>query len=95
MSVVDSLIGWLAIGAAASLAGMIWPFLRGSAGVVLKMLLGPIGAIAGGLISRAVLPEESQALQLTFAAIGALVVLAVSQIAWLRYARAKSVPARA
>jgi len=93
MSILDSLLGWLAIGAAASLAGMIWPFLRGSAGVVVKMLLGPAGAIAGGLISRAILPDESQGLQLIFAAVGALDVLGLSQIAWVRYARAKSLPA--
>jgi uncharacterized membrane protein YeaQ/YmgE (transglycosylase-associated protein family) len=90
MSVADSLIGWLAIGAAASLAGMIWPFLRGSAGVVLKLLLGPAGAIAGGLISKAILPSETQGLQLLFAALGALLVLGASQVAWVRYARQKS-----
>ena len=93
MSILDSLIGWLAIGAAASLAGMVWPFLRGGTGVIVKMMLGPAGAVAGGLISRAILPSESQGTQLIFAALGALVVLGVSQIAWVRYARSKSVPA--
>jgi uncharacterized membrane protein YeaQ/YmgE (transglycosylase-associated protein family) len=90
MSVADSLFGWLAIGAAASLAGMIWPFLRGSAGVIVKLLLGPAGAIAGGLISKAILPSETQGVQLLFAAVGALLVLGLSQFAWVRYARQKS-----
>jgi len=93
MNGVDSLLGWVAIGAAASLAGMIWPFLRGGAGVVVKMLLGPLGAIAGGVISHAIAPDESRAEQLIFAAAGALVVLALSQLAWGRYARSKSLPA--
>jgi len=93
MTAVDSLLGWLAIGAAASLAGMIWPFLRGGAGVVLKMVLGPLGAIAGAVLSHAIAPSESPAEQLVFAAVGALLVLALSQVAWVRYARAKSLPA--
>jgi uncharacterized membrane protein YeaQ/YmgE (transglycosylase-associated protein family) len=93
MSAVDSLFGWLAIGAAASLAGMMLPFLRGGAGVVVKMLLGPLGAILGAVISHVVAPDESPAEQLTFAAVGALVVLGLSQIAWIHYARSKSQPA--
>jgi uncharacterized membrane protein YeaQ/YmgE (transglycosylase-associated protein family) len=93
MSAVDSLLGWVAIGAAASLAGMIWPFLRGGAGVVLKMLLGPLGAVVGAVISRAIAPNESPAEQLVFAAVGALVALALSQVVWTRYARSKSVHA--
>ena len=75
MSAVDSLLGWLAIGAAASLAGMMLPFLRGGAGVVVKMLLGPVGAILGAVISHVIASGESPAEQLTFAAVGALVVL--------------------
>ena len=46
MNALDSVLGWMAIGAAASLAAMIWPFLRGGAGVIIKLLLGPLGAIA-------------------------------------------------
>ena len=94
MSIVDSLLGWLAIGAAASLAAMIWPFLRGSAGVIVKMLLGPLGAILGAVASKAVLPDESPAERLIFAAVGALVVLGLAQLAWLRYARSKSLATR-
>jgi uncharacterized membrane protein YeaQ/YmgE (transglycosylase-associated protein family) len=90
MSVADSLFGWLAIGAAASLAGMIWPFLRGGAGVALKLLLGMGGSILGGLISRAILPRETQGVQLVFAALGALLVLGLSQVWWVRHARQKS-----
>ena len=90
MNALDSVLGWLAIGAAASLAAMIWPFLRGGAGVFIKLALGPLGAVAGALISHAVLPDEPATERLFFAALGAIVALGLSQFAWLRYARAKS-----
>lgn len=93
MSALDSVLGWLAIGAAASLAGMIWPFLRGGTGVLVKMIIGPLGAVAGGLLGRVVLPNESATAHLLFAAVGALALLGVSQIAWHRHVRSKSVPA--
>jgi uncharacterized membrane protein YeaQ/YmgE (transglycosylase-associated protein family) len=89
MSALDSVLGWLAIGAAASLATMMWPFLRGGAGVFLKLFLGPLGAVAGALISHIILPDESPAERLLFAAIGAIAALAIIQIAWTRHARPK------
>ncbi|HEX4449187.1 MAG TPA: hypothetical protein VH044_20755 [Polyangiaceae bacterium] len=90
MNALDSVLGWMAIGSAASLAAMMWPFLRGGAGVIIKLLLGPLGAIAGALISRLMVPSESPAERLVFAAVGAVVALVVSQITWQRYARSKS-----
>ena len=90
MNALDSVLGWMAIGAAASLAAMIWPFLRGGAGVILKLLLGPLGAIAGAVISHLILPNESSNERLLFAAVGAIVALALTQVAWQRYARGKA-----
>jgi uncharacterized membrane protein YeaQ/YmgE (transglycosylase-associated protein family) len=90
MNALDSVLGWMAIGAAASLASMIWPFLRGGAGVFLKLFLGPLGAIAGAVISHAILPDEPPTERLLFAAVGAIAALGLSQFAWHRYARAKS-----
>jgi uncharacterized membrane protein YeaQ/YmgE (transglycosylase-associated protein family) len=90
MNALDSVLGWMAIGAAASLASMTWPFLRGGAGIFIKLMLGPLGAVAGAVISHAILPRESSNERLFFAAVGAIVVLALSQVAWQRYARSKS-----
>ena len=90
MNALDSVLGWMAIGAAASLAAMIWPFLRGGAGVILKLLLGPLGAIAGAVLSHFILPNESSSERLFFAAVGAIVALALTQVAWQRYARSKA-----
>lgn len=90
MNALDSVLGWMAIGAAASLAAMMWPFLRGGSGVIIKLLLGPLGAIAGAVTSHLVLRDESPATRLLFAAFGAIALLVVSQIAWQRYARSKT-----
>jgi uncharacterized membrane protein YeaQ/YmgE (transglycosylase-associated protein family) len=90
MNAVDSVLGWLAIGAAASLAAMVWPFLRGGAGVFLKLALGPLGAVVGALLSHVILPDESPTERLFFAALGAVTALGLSQLAWQRYARSKS-----
>jgi uncharacterized membrane protein YeaQ/YmgE (transglycosylase-associated protein family) len=90
MNALDSVLGWMAIGAAASLAAMVWPFLRGGAGVFLKLVLGPVGAVAGALLSHAVLPDEPPTERLLFAAVGAIAALVLSQLAWHRYARSKS-----
>jgi uncharacterized membrane protein YeaQ/YmgE (transglycosylase-associated protein family) len=90
MNALDSVLGWMAIGSAASLAAMIWPFLRGGAGVFIKLFLGPLGAVAGALLSHAILPDEPPQERLFFAAMGAVASLAVLQLGWHRYARAKS-----
>jgi uncharacterized membrane protein YeaQ/YmgE (transglycosylase-associated protein family) len=90
MNALDSVLGWMAIGAAASLASMVWPFLRGGAGVFLKLMIGPLGAIVGAVLSHAILPHESPSERLFFAAVGAIAALGLSQFAWHRYARSKS-----
>ena len=90
MNALDSVLGWMAIGAAASLAAMMWPFMRGGAGVFIKLFLGPLGAIAGAVMSHVILPNEPPQERLFFAAVGAVVALGLSQFAWMRYARAKS-----
>jgi uncharacterized membrane protein YeaQ/YmgE (transglycosylase-associated protein family) len=94
MNALDSVLGWMAIGAAASLAAMIWPFLRGGSGVIIKLLLGPLGAIAGAVTSHLLMPNETPGTRLLFAAVGAIVLLLVSQVAWQRYARSKTFATR-
>lgn len=77
-------LAWMAIGAGASLAGMIWPFRRGMVGVVVNLLAGIAGAIALGLVSHVLLPSTGGArpLRLLFAALGATVALLVAHAAW-------------
>jgi uncharacterized membrane protein YeaQ/YmgE (transglycosylase-associated protein family) len=82
-----SLFAWIAIGAAASLAGMIWPFRRGVVGVVVNLLVGASGAVLAALLSYAVLPHASDPLttaRLLFAAIGAIAALGLAHAVWLR-----------
>ncbi len=90
MNGFDSVLGWVAIGAAASLAALMWPFLRGGAGIFIKLFLGPLGAVAVALLSRLVLPEETPAEQLLFAPVGAIACLCALQIGWHRYTRSKT-----
>ena len=88
----NSLLAWVAIGAAASLAGMIWPFRRGVVGVVINLLVGASGAVLVALLSYAVLPRSSDPLttaRLLFAAIGALAALGLTHAVWLRQADRK------
>jgi uncharacterized membrane protein YeaQ/YmgE (transglycosylase-associated protein family) len=85
----DSILAWAAIGGAASLAGMIWPFRRGAVGVVVNVLSGVTGAILSGLLSYLFLPQatttNNQA-RLFFAALGAIALLGVVHAAWTRIA---------
>jgi len=90
MNGFDSVLGWVAIGAAASLAALMWPFLRGGAGVFIKLVLGPFGAVIVAQLSRLVLPHESPAEQLLFAPVGAIASLVVLQIGWQLYTRSKT-----
>jgi uncharacterized membrane protein YeaQ/YmgE (transglycosylase-associated protein family) len=84
---IDTVLAWVAIGAAASLAGMIWPFRRGALGVALNLLAGILGAILAGLLSYVVLPRSTHGetpARLTFAALGALTMLGLAHAEWLR-----------
>jgi uncharacterized membrane protein YeaQ/YmgE (transglycosylase-associated protein family) len=81
----DSILGWGAIGAAASLAGMIWPFRRGTLGVVVNLVAGIAGALLGGVLSSVALrpaARQDGALTLFFAAAGALIVLGIVHAVW-------------
>src|SRR5579859_6001580 len=83
----NSLLAWVAIGAGASLAGMIWPFRRGIVGVVINLLVGIGGAVFLAVLSYAVLPRSSDPLttaRLLFAAVGAIAALGLTHAVWLR-----------
>jgi uncharacterized membrane protein YeaQ/YmgE (transglycosylase-associated protein family) len=83
----SSLFAWIAIGAAASLAGMIWPFRRGLTGVIVNLVVGAGGAVLVALLSYAVLPRSSDPLttaRLLFAAVGAIAALGLTHAVWLR-----------
>jgi uncharacterized membrane protein YeaQ/YmgE (transglycosylase-associated protein family) len=68
----------MAIGAAAALAVMIWPFRRGATGIVVNLVAGIVGALLAALFSLVVLPSglhgETPG-RLLFAACGALASL--------------------
>jgi uncharacterized membrane protein YeaQ/YmgE (transglycosylase-associated protein family) len=79
-------LSWMAIGAAAAIAGMIWPFRRGTLGVVANLVAGILGAIAFGLASGVLIPAVAP-FRLCFAALGALLALLGTHAAWNRYVR--------
>ncbi|MDP9035308.1 MAG: hypothetical protein M3O50_10915 [Myxococcota bacterium] len=85
----DTVFGFVAIGIAASLAGMIWPFQRGTLGIVVNLAVGVLGAVLGGFASYAVLPwanhRETPA-RLFFSALGALAALFIVHATWVRVA---------
>lgn len=79
-------LSWMAIGAAAAIAGMIWPFRRGTMGVLVNLVAGILGAIAFGLAAGGLLAARAP-LRLCFAALGALVALLGTHALWNRYVR--------
>jgi hypothetical protein len=93
----DTWLAWVAIGAAASLAGMIWAFRRGVLGVLANFVAGIGGAIAGGAIGFEVarhspvisgmavpgIPAPAGPPQLFLAGLGAVIALLVLHVAWL------------
>ncbi|MDP9150152.1 MAG: hypothetical protein M3O36_09465 [Myxococcota bacterium] len=81
----DTVFGFVAIGVAASLAGMIWPFQRGALGIVVNVVAGVLGSVLGGLTSYVVLSRQTPA-HLFFAALGALALLFLVHAAWVRVA---------
>ena len=84
-----AVLGWLAIGLAASLAGMIFPFRRGAAGVVLNSLVGMAGALVAVLVSYWVIDgaRPDAPVRLAFAAVGAWVGLGLTHALWVSRAR--------
>ena len=85
----DAVVALIALGAAAGLAGMIWPFRRGPIGVVLNFVAGIGGALAGGLLGFAVMRPSGRSPtdRMIFAAAGALIVLIAIHALALRKAR--------
>ncbi len=76
----DTLLASMAIGAAAALAGMIWPFRRGATGIAVNLAAGIGGALVGALFGLAVLPSGVHTRSpgcLLCAAFGALALLGI------------------
>jgi len=72
---IDEVVAWVAIGAAASLAAMVLPFRRGVAGIVLNIVACVAGAVVAGLISTLAIPlgrPHAGPWHLFFAALGAM-----------------------
>lgn len=75
----DTVFASIAIGAAAALAGMVWPFRRGAKGIAVNFAAGIVGALLAMLASFAIMPSghgDSSA-RLLFPAFGALALLAL------------------
>jgi|HubBroStandDraft_6_1064221.scaffolds.fasta_scaffold675503_2 uncharacterized membrane protein YeaQ/YmgE (transglycosylase-associated protein family) len=90
---ISDAMAWAAIGAAASLAGMMHPFHRGLAGVLFNLLAGVLGAIAAGLISALAMPDylpHARPWHLFFAAVGAIVALAATHLYSVRLRPSKA-----
>ena len=90
---VETVLASVAIGMAASLAAMIWPFHRGTVGVVVNLVVGAAGAVAGALFGYFVLPSgqnEPTYTLLVFPAIGALAALGIAHLGWARWAKPHS-----
>ncbi len=84
---ISDAMAWAAIGAAASLAGMIHPFRRGIAGVFFNLIAGVVGALAGGLISALAMPDalpHARPWHLFFAAVGAIAALLAAHASSVR-----------
>jgi uncharacterized membrane protein YeaQ/YmgE (transglycosylase-associated protein family) len=77
----DTVFASIAIGAAAALAGMIWPFRRGAKGIAVNFAAGIGGALVAALASFAVLPKgRDGSARLLFAAFGALALLGLVHV---------------
>ncbi len=84
----DDILACTAIGVAASLGGMIWPFRRGLVGVLLNVVVAVAGALTLGLLSGALLPRpQAGTTSLPFAALGAIVALLLAHALWNRQVR--------
>jgi uncharacterized membrane protein YeaQ/YmgE (transglycosylase-associated protein family) len=75
-----NLFAWIAIGLGASLAAMIWPAPRGAKGVALNVGAGILGAVVFGWIGHAILSARDRSASYLFAAVGALLALAMAHM---------------
>lgn len=105
----DAWYSWAAIGAAASLGGMIWAFRRGVFGVFANFVAGIGGALIGGVLAASSAPEKllrgpaipgipapAGPWPLFFAGVGAIAALLVLHVAWVGLLswRGRQAPAR-
>lgn len=75
---ISDAMAWGAIGAAASLAGMMHPFWRGFAGVAANLAAGVAGAVVLGFVSSLAIADtlpHARPWHLFFAALGAIIAL--------------------
>lgn len=82
-----SWLAWIMIGGAASLAAMIWPFRRGTLGVLVNLTTGVCGALLGVAFSYWLLPWRTHGdspARLFFAALGAIGLLALVHAVYRR-----------
>ncbi len=84
-----TVLGWLAIGVAASVAGMLLPFRRGVAGIAMNVMSGAAGAFLVPLLSYFVIParQPDTPLRLAFAAFGALAAIGLAHFGYRRFMR--------
>ena len=83
MLTATDLLGWVIIGAAASLAGMIWPFLRGPTGALTNAVLGIVGAVTGAGVMLLVFHRgPGSPICLAGAAAGAFAALLLGHATW-------------
>lgn len=105
----DAFIGAAAIGAAASLGGMIWAFRRGVLGVLANFAAGIGGALVGFALAQANSPERllrgpavpgipapAGPAHLFYAGVGAIAALVLLHVAWIGLLswRGRHAPAR-
>ncbi len=84
---LTDIVAWMALGLAASLAGMILPFQRGLVGVLVNIASSVLGALAGGLFSYVLLPSSragDSPARLFFAVVGGLGAIVVVHFAYFR-----------
>jgi uncharacterized membrane protein YeaQ/YmgE (transglycosylase-associated protein family) len=78
---IDDVMAWAAIGAAASLVAMTHPFRRGAAGIALNFAAGMAGAVMGGFIGALAMPgafPHARSWQLFFSALGGIGALVLT-----------------
>jgi hypothetical protein len=75
---MSHVLAWVCIGLAASLAGCIWPFHRGAAGLVVNALASLVGAVGAALVFASTVHGAWEApVTLGVAAVGAIAMLLV------------------